>query len=822
MANIKIKRSAVPSKIPTTGDLALGELAINTYDGKLFTKKDNGTASIIEIGGAGGGDMSGPASSTDNAIARFDGTTGKLVQDSTVIINDSGNVGIGTGGSAPVGKLDIVGSGGSVRVSATGNSIQFTNNGPVSINAGAGTSAVLTFDIFNVIFRNAGSAANYFRINTTGVNISDLNLRAPKFESTSTAYYLDPANTSTSLVVAGNLRIGTTSTTGTSRILAQGIVESTTGGFKFPDGTTQTTAALFNPDIGAGLTLAINTLTHADTSSVSDILPSSRTYITSLIFDEFGHVTGTSVETETVTAITYNVSSTAATGGANLRLSGSNATTDDVRIAAGTNVTVVSTDANTITVNADDQISSHVAAADPHSQYTTVPDVASVTGDVHGVIDRTASSLSFVDGTRTLTVSPTAGSWTFYHKGELKTVSTATSVQLTNTAGARFIKIDPTTLTLVEGTAIPDFINDTILSYVYYDTTGTKALIVGDERHGYHRDTTWHANQHLNVGTIWRSGGALGFTLNNTATIQLDVGTPILIADEDLLHTITHSATPSADFQQILNTAASLEVLYLSGTTYTSTAQSTTPWVAGATRARYNQVIGGVGSLVDADEGEYITYWLIATNDIRRPIKLVMGRASHATVDAAYAEEFQEYGLSFAEQVFMYQIVLQTSTAYANTPKVVVAAVRKVTSKLANIAATATAESHGTLTGREAADSHPIAAITGLETALNGKQATLVSSTNIKTINGNTLLGSGDLVISGGGGSSNSFATINADVGTTTANSPTDTLIVQGGTDIDTNITGDVLTISYVGTGSSGPSTTIGFAIAAQAGLIFF
>ena len=31
------------------------------------------------------------------------------------------------------------------------------------------------------------------------------------------------------------------------------------------------------------------------------------------------------------------------------------------------------------------------------------------------------------------------------------------------------------------------------------------------------------------------------------------------------------------------------------------------------------------------------------------------------------------------------------------------------------------------------------------------KQATLVSGTNIKTINGNSLLGSGDLPISGGG-----------------------------------------------------------------------
>jgi hypothetical protein len=56
MANtIKLKRSAVAAKVPTTGDLDLGELALNTYDGKLYTKKDNGTASIVEIGAGGGG-----------------------------------------------------------------------------------------------------------------------------------------------------------------------------------------------------------------------------------------------------------------------------------------------------------------------------------------------------------------------------------------------------------------------------------------------------------------------------------------------------------------------------------------------------------------------------------------------------------------------------------------------------------------------------------------------------------------------------------------------------------------------------------------------
>ena len=47
---VKLKRSATPSAIPTTGQLDLGELAINTNDGKLYLKKDDGAQSIVEIG----------------------------------------------------------------------------------------------------------------------------------------------------------------------------------------------------------------------------------------------------------------------------------------------------------------------------------------------------------------------------------------------------------------------------------------------------------------------------------------------------------------------------------------------------------------------------------------------------------------------------------------------------------------------------------------------------------------------------------------------------------------------------------------------------
>jgi hypothetical protein len=50
---IKIKRTAVAGKVPTIAQLELGELAINTTDGKLFLKKSlNSVESIIDVGAA--------------------------------------------------------------------------------------------------------------------------------------------------------------------------------------------------------------------------------------------------------------------------------------------------------------------------------------------------------------------------------------------------------------------------------------------------------------------------------------------------------------------------------------------------------------------------------------------------------------------------------------------------------------------------------------------------------------------------------------------------------------------------------------------------
>ena len=67
---IKLKRSSTPNNVPTTGQLELGEVAINTYDGKIFYR--------------------GGESNTIQSIQNFPGPAGL---DTEIQFNDSGDLG---------------------------------------------------------------------------------------------------------------------------------------------------------------------------------------------------------------------------------------------------------------------------------------------------------------------------------------------------------------------------------------------------------------------------------------------------------------------------------------------------------------------------------------------------------------------------------------------------------------------------------------------------------------------------------------------------------------------------------------------------------
>lgn len=64
-----------------------------------FRKRQNGVTSDLDTGGGAGG-VAGPASAADNAITRFDGATGKLVQNSSVTVSDNGELLLAAGGAA--------------------------------------------------------------------------------------------------------------------------------------------------------------------------------------------------------------------------------------------------------------------------------------------------------------------------------------------------------------------------------------------------------------------------------------------------------------------------------------------------------------------------------------------------------------------------------------------------------------------------------------------------------------------------------------------------------------------------------------------------
>lgn len=100
---IQFKRSSTQNDTPATSDLALGELAINTYHGRVYTEKNDGSAAIVEVGSV-------PASLTINDAITFptsDGSSGQVLK-----TNGSGTLSFGSvGGSGlTIYKYSITGN----------------------------------------------------------------------------------------------------------------------------------------------------------------------------------------------------------------------------------------------------------------------------------------------------------------------------------------------------------------------------------------------------------------------------------------------------------------------------------------------------------------------------------------------------------------------------------------------------------------------------------------------------------------------------------------------------------------------------------------
>jgi len=124
-SSILLKRSGVAGSVPTTTSLKVGEIALNTYDGKAFLHKSGSTDSVVEIVVTGAnvtGSISLTGAVTASAFAGYGGAltgvTASMRPDDFDFNSDpfAGTIGY------------IQGSGSLYKVATTTSSIDFRYN----------------------------------------------------------------------------------------------------------------------------------------------------------------------------------------------------------------------------------------------------------------------------------------------------------------------------------------------------------------------------------------------------------------------------------------------------------------------------------------------------------------------------------------------------------------------------------------------------------------------------------------------------------------------------------------------------------------------
>jgi hypothetical protein len=172
MANtVKVKRSAVAGRVPTTTDIALGELAINTTDGKLYLKKSvGGVETIVDVTAAIGA-----------GVLSFNTRTGAVTLTSGDVTTALGYTPVNKAGDTMTGELAINNALLSVNTNAGGTSAYFKGRASDNLTqfgfrtAGdAGWMGLLQFINGNMIWNtgnNASGLTESFRMDPSGYQI---------------------------------------------------------------------------------------------------------------------------------------------------------------------------------------------------------------------------------------------------------------------------------------------------------------------------------------------------------------------------------------------------------------------------------------------------------------------------------------------------------------------------------------------------------------------------------------------------------------------------------------------------------------------------
>jgi hypothetical protein len=309
-----------------------------------------------------------------------------------------------------------------------------------------------------------------------------------------------------------------------------------------------------------------------------------------------------------------------------------------------------------------------------------------------GFENRTTSTLGFVDGTRTFTITP-IGSYNVWFHGERLTKTAPDSIVWDNVEGLQIIyfdgngviqkSTDPNVFQAVfSGDGIP------IVAF-YWDATNLIRIRTLEERHDISLPPSVHAYLHLYVGTVLvpvagTLGGALGnFTITGGAgNADVDAQFSVsdhTVADEDIQVAIVNGAP------QTLSPIAHIPIMYLQGAgvwrqktadAFPLIYSGSDGYVGANGRIAWNQLLAGVWSLQQVTEGNFALVHFFGSTDAALPDFGVCGQAIYTSAALARTGADHEIitlrnllGLLSTEKRALGSVIFQTATGYLNTPK---------------------------------------------------------------------------------------------------------------------------------------------------------
>ena len=257
----------------------------------------------------------------------------------------------------------------------------------------------------------------------------------------------------------------------------------------------------------------------------------------------------------------------------------------------------------------------------------------------NGFDNRTDSTISFDNATRTFTIAPSTSSYRFVSTGNTYTKTSPETLQISDVEGLHFIYFDGETLVETTNFSINIIVDYAFVAVLYWNATDQNTIIFQDERHGNVMDSATHVYNHVTFGTRYQDGlGLTGIQPDGNGGPAGDVQFGVnggSIWDEDIQHTIIN-------FQpQKLSYPARIPVFYRVGTNgdwRRGPTNSNFPvMTTGTGRLAYNNFTGSEWQMTEVSNNSYVLYHYFATGDVNHPIIGIMGQSQYGSLSNAQA-----------------------------------------------------------------------------------------------------------------------------------------------------------------------------------------